>query len=156
MRAPSDNAPTAGPPPGPIGYVARIGRVVFAKSELPNMASRRILHAIQGPRVPGPGENPPCRLPPMSVTLTVAVCLLIAGTATACPTCKQGIVEGANHDQLMRGYFWSILFMMSMPFLILGGLSAYFYAAVCRARREASRSDIEQIVAVDRRRGVTA
>lgn len=36
---------------------------------------------------------------------------------------------------LVRGYFWSILFMMSMPFLIMGGLSTYFYYEVCKARR---------------------
>ena len=33
------------------------------------------------------------------------------------------------------GYFWSIIFMMSMPFLILTGLSTMFYLDVRRARR---------------------
>jgi hypothetical protein len=35
----------------------------------------------------------------------------------------------------VRGYFWSILFMMSMPFLIIGGLGTMFYLDVRRARR---------------------
>ena len=35
---------------------------------------------------------------------------------------------------MVEGYFWSILFMMSMPFLILGSLGAYFYYQVRQAR----------------------
>jgi hypothetical protein len=35
----------------------------------------------------------------------------------------------------VNAYGWSIVFMMSMPFLILGSLSAYFYYEVCKARR---------------------
>jgi len=35
---------------------------------------------------------------------------------------------------LMRGYFWSILFMMSMPFVIFSSLGSYFYFQVRRAR----------------------
>jgi hypothetical protein len=39
---------------------------------------------------------------------------------------------------MAEGYFWSILFMMSMPFLILGGLGTYFYLQVRAARASAS------------------
>lgn len=68
---------------------------------------------------------------------TIIVALLLAligsGVVHACPTCKEGLNEdGAN---LVRGYFWSIMFMMSMPFVILGGLSTMFYLDVRRARR---------------------
>lgn len=60
----------------------------------------------------------------------------LADGVSACPTCKDSIAhsdpESAN---LVRGYFWSILFMMSMPFLILGGLASYFYYEVRKARR---------------------
>lgn len=60
----------------------------------------------------------------------------LAEPAWACPTCKESLVHSdPDSANLVRGYFWSILFMMSMPFLILGGLSTYFYYEVCKARR---------------------
>ena len=59
--------------------------------------------------------------------------LLMVGTADACPTCKLASAE--NGFDPVRGYFWSILFMMSMPFLILGGLGTMFYLDVRRARK---------------------
>jgi len=67
---------------------------------------------------------------------------LFAGMAAACPTCKNAIAEGGNAAGLVNGYGWSIVFMMSMPFLIFIGVSGYFYYEVCRARRlqGASRS----------------
>ena len=57
--------------------------------------------------------------------------------ASACPTCKESISE--NGGNLVRGYQWSIIFMMSMPFLILGGLGTYFYLEIRRARRRQQR-----------------
>jgi hypothetical protein len=36
---------------------------------------------------------------------------------------------------LVRGIFWSILFLLSMPFLILAGLGGYFYWLVHQAQR---------------------
>ncbi len=72
------------------------------------------------------------------VLLAVVVVLATyfgTGTAWACPTCKDTLAsatgEGAN---LARGYFWSIMFMVSMPFVILAGLATYFYLEVRRAR----------------------
>jgi len=67
---------------------------------------------------------------------TITALLLTAiyvGVAEACPTCKEAVAE--NGGNLVRGYFWSIIFMMSMPFLILSALSAMFYLDVLRARR---------------------
>ncbi|MCA9184766.1 MAG: hypothetical protein R3E01_24400 [Pirellulaceae bacterium] len=54
--------------------------------------------------------------------------------AQACPTCKNGLADSGNGGDLVSGYFWSIVFMMSMPFLILGGLGTYLYLEVRRAR----------------------
>jgi hypothetical protein len=46
------------------------------------------------------------------------IVLIVAGqVATACPTCKESL--SANDPQMMRGYFYSIMFMMAMPFSIL-------------------------------------
>ena len=65
--------------------------------------------------------------------LAVAIAVLLAGFAEACPTCKEAVSE--NGGNLVQGYFWSIVFMMSMPFLIVAGLGTMFYLDVRRARR---------------------
>ena len=53
--------------------------------------------------------------------------VILVQPALACPTCKQALAEnGQSQDGLVRGYFWSILFMMSMPFLIFCGMGYYF------------------------------
>jgi hypothetical protein len=71
--------------------------------------------------------------------LVVAVVLVCATTASACPTCKNGLMEGDEASQrLLQGYFWSILFMMSMPFAILIGVGGYMYREVKRAQAKAA------------------
>ena len=62
--------------------------------------------------------------------------LTLAAVCQACPTCKNGIADGSQQAGMMRGYFWSILFMMSMPFVIFGSLGTYFYYQVRRARAD--------------------
>ena len=67
--------------------------------------------------------------------------LLMATDAWACPMCKAALgSQGRNHGEWVCGFFWSILFMLSMPFLILGGLSAYMYSLVRQARRDGGQS----------------
>ena len=63
------------------------------------------------------------------IGLVQLLVLLLPAIASACPGCSEGL-----DGNLIRGYFWSIIFMMSMPFLILGGLSSYLYLEVRRAR----------------------
>ena len=81
----------------------------------------------------------------VAITCRVLAILLVAGIvslivvqpALACPTCKEAIAEnGQSQEGLVRGYFWSIIFMMSMPFLIFGGLGYYFGWQVRKARAE--------------------
>ena len=71
---------------------------------------------------------------------------LSAAVATACPTCKDNLAHDPASANLVRGYAYSILFMLSMPPLILGGLSAYFYWEVRKAKArqaaEASRAQL--------------
>lgn len=59
----------------------------------------------------------------------------------ACPNCKDGIAGEGTHSGLAQGFFWSILWMLSMPVLILTGLSSYFYWLVRRARKVANTVD---------------
>ena len=66
--------------------------------------------------------------------------LVVVSSAWACPTCKEGLAGDPQARRMAEGYYYSILFMMAMPFLLLGSFSSYAYLAVCRARRE-SESD---------------
>ncbi|MEK6237461.1 MAG: hypothetical protein N2C14_22340 [Planctomycetales bacterium] len=54
-------------------------------------------------------------------------------SAWACPGCKEGIKQGGG--DLIGAYQMSIVFMMAMPFLILGGVSGMLYWEVCKARK---------------------
>ena len=65
----------------------------------------------------------------------LALCLLWAVAAEACPTCKNSSIDSGNAGNLVDGYGWSIIFMMSMPFLILTSLGSYFYYEICKARK---------------------
>jgi hypothetical protein len=66
------------------------------------------------------------------VLLSLASCAWLAPQlALACPNCKDSL-----NAQYAAAYGASIIFMLSMPFLILGGLSAYFYWEVRRARKK--------------------
>lgn len=60
--------------------------------------------------------------------LIAGVTLLVAGAAEACPTCKDGLAaadsQGAN---IARGYFYSILLMLAMPFTLAGSFGLYVW-----------------------------
>jgi hypothetical protein len=64
--------------------------------------------------------------------MVVAAILLAADAAWACPSCKESL--SASQANLARGFYYSILFMMSMPFLILFGIGGYFYWQIRKAR----------------------
>ena len=74
--------------------------------------------------------------------LALAVVLFCSAVAEACPTCKDSMAHDPASANLVRGYAYSILFMLSMPPLIFCGLSAYFYWEVRKAKaRQAAQSD---------------
>lgn len=58
-------------------------------------------------------------------------------TAVACPGCKEATSEQSAN--LARGFSYSILFMMPLPFLILGSFGGYVYYTV-RKRDAESKS----------------
>jgi hypothetical protein len=77
--------------------------------------------------------------------LAVLVMLCLAGEAMACPTCKDGLAESDPTSQAMAaGYFYSILFMMAMPFVIIGTFGSFAYLSIRKAR------DAEALAAEDR------
>ncbi len=66
-----------------------------------------------------------------------AIVVLTASVAWACPGCKDALAENdPERNSLVKGYMYSILFMLAMPVAILGGFSAYMYRLVRRARAE--------------------
>lgn len=66
------------------------------------------------------------------------VVALCAADALGCPNCKDSLSQNdPGATGLVQGYFWSILFLLAMPFTILAGMSAYFYLLVRRARTTA-------------------
>jgi hypothetical protein len=74
------------------------------------------------------------------VVLALGLVILIQTAALACPGCKDGLAANDPAGlRTARGYFWSILFMLSMPPAILCTLGGYFYYEVRRARADRAR-----------------
>lgn len=68
---------------------------------------------------------------------------VVAGSrvAAACPLCADNLandVYGKNPTQLGRGFFWSIIFMMALPFVTVGVVAARILIARRRRARAAS------------------
>src|SRR5512145_1071415 len=61
--------------------------------------------------------------------------VLFADAALGCPTCKDQLAHDPASANVARGYAASILFMLSMPPLILSGLLGYFYWEIRKARK---------------------
>lgn len=61
---------------------------------------------------------------------------LLAPAAEACPTCKNGLGSDMQGQRVARGYFYSILFMMGMPFVLVGSFGAYAYFGYRRVQAE--------------------
>ncbi len=53
--------------------------------------------------------------------LTLGMVLALSNDASACPNCKEAVAAQPNEVAAMKnGYNWSVLFMMAMPFTLLG------------------------------------
>jgi hypothetical protein len=75
------------------------------------------------------------------IATVLALMLLIASVAAACPTCKEGLAQTDPHGQsIAAGYYYSILFMMAMPFAILGTFGGLAYLSIRRAARDQEAS----------------
>lgn len=86
------------------------------------------------------------------VVLALA-CLLATVSASelwACPMCKAALgSHDPSHGDWVGGFFWSILFMVSMPFLLLGSFTGYMYVLVRRARRAGADYDAKAGARID-------
>jgi len=69
------------------------------------------------------------------VLLCLVALSVTASVASACPSCQAALNSDTNAGDLPRGIYYSILFMMSMPFAIVGTFGAFAYRAVKREQR---------------------
>ena len=70
-------------------------------------------------------------------TLTIATALLIlllaAGGARACPNCKEAVsLQSGEAANLSNGYNWSVIFMITVPFSMMGTGAFAIHRAVKR------------------------
>ncbi len=70
------------------------------------------------------------------VLIALTLFLVLNSVAAACPNCKEAMEkQDPTHGGMVKGYFYSILFMMGTPYLVLGTFCAAMYVRVRRARR---------------------
>jgi uncharacterized paraquat-inducible protein A len=73
--------------------------------------------------------------------IVLALVLLIASVAAACPTCKEGLAQNDPQGQsLAAGYYYSILFMMSTPYIVLATFGSCAYYSIRRSRLNQAES----------------
>ena len=76
----------------------------------------------------------------------LTVSIAVGSDAWGCPTCKDGLQaadsEGAN---IARGYFYSILLMIAMPFTLAGSFGLYVWREM-RRQQHVEGSDATSIV----------
>jgi heme/copper-type cytochrome/quinol oxidase subunit 2 len=71
---------------------------------------------------------------------TFLALVALPAIAMACPNCKDALAADPEAANLARGLYYSILFMLAMPALILTGLGSLFYLEIRRAKkRQASQ-----------------
>jgi len=69
------------------------------------------------------------------VALVLVSAMAFCAVAEACPGCAEAQAgQGAERSGIVRGYMYSIIFMLSMPFMIFGSFGLYVYRHVRRTR----------------------
>ena len=63
--------------------------------------------------------------------------------AQGCPSCQRALSDGSQGN-LAAGIYYSILFMMSMPFAIVGVFGGFAYRAVQRERRRIAEENAKR------------
>ena len=76
-----------------------------------------------------------------TATAALLLVVLCCSVAAACPNCSDGLANQTDGGNMVAGYFWSILFMMAMPFTIFTGIGGYMYLEVRKARKREEKSD---------------
>ena len=79
------------------------------------------------------------------VAAVLMLVVSLSSAALACPTCKLSLENDEHQQDVARGYYYSIVFMMSMPFLIVGSFGASMFVAVHRERKK-QESQAKEVV----------
>jgi hypothetical protein len=96
------------------------------------------------------GTSPPRVARPLLALAAIGFVLALSATAWACPGCKDALAAGdGGGGDLVSGFFWSILFMLSMPFLIFGTFCTSMYVAVRRARAAQAKASLAAAAAAE-------
>jgi len=80
------------------------------------------------------------------IALVLVSALAFCAAAEACPGCAEAQAgQGAERSGIVRGYMLSIIFMMSMPFLIVTSFGTYVYLHVRRTRLAETQAQAESV-----------
>ena len=74
----------------------------------------------------------------ISTTVLILGLMIVLGSASvasACPSCQAALATDGSQGDLARGIYYSVLFMMAMPFAIVGTFAGFAYRAVKREQR---------------------
>ena len=75
--------------------------------------------------------------------MALALVFVLGSIASACPTCSEALEkQDPSHGGIVKGYFYSILFMMGTPYLIFGTFCGAMYFQVRRATPRGSAQAI--------------
>ncbi|MFI4874164.1 MAG: hypothetical protein ACIALR_02440 [Blastopirellula sp. JB062] len=72
---------------------------------------------------------------------SLMIVLVLLAVAQACPTCKAGFGE-----RYVNAYGWSIIFMMAMPFTLIGAFATYIYWTM-RGKAAVAKTDVDESLA---------
>lgn len=80
------------------------------------------------------------RITTLAAAMAVVGICCMATVAVACPNCADAVAsQTGDGSGQMKGYFWSIVSMVSMPFLLTGAAIGYFALASRRRTRAIDR-----------------
>jgi hypothetical protein len=69
--------------------------------------------------------------------LALLALLLVCTVASACPGCKEALEkQDPTHGGMAKGYYYSILFMMTTPYLLIGVFGGVMYIKIRRKRAQ--------------------
>ena len=71
------------------------------------------------------------------LAVACAIGVVVCGEAFGCPNCKDGVnVADPDGLNVARGYFYSILIMLAMPFTLAGTFGCYVWREMRRQQRD--------------------
>jgi heme/copper-type cytochrome/quinol oxidase subunit 2 len=85
-------------------------------------------------------------VPLLLIAAVMAVVAVVGGAeALGCPNCKDA-VNTSDPDGLnvARGYFYSILLMLAMPFTLVGSFGAYVWREMRRQKAAAATGETQE------------